>query len=66
MKIDVPIEVMDERCLKCNALDIQVNGTRDLWAGLELVSREFDIQCSHLKLCKWLRKRYEEDKARDK
>lgn len=62
MKIEVPVEVMDKNCLRCNELDIVVNGCRDLWKGLELVARDFDISCSHINLCKRLRKRFEEAK----
>ena len=60
MKVQVPIEVMDESCMKCDNLDIQVNGVRDLWAGDEIVAREFDIRCSHVRLCERLRKRFKE------
>ena len=61
MKVMIPIEVMEEECLKCNDLDIQVNGCNDLWGGQELVSRVLDIQCSHVRLCERLRKRFKED-----
>ena len=60
MKIDIPVEVLDEKCKLCSELDI-VNATSDLWGNGEIVAREFHCSCSHLALCKRLKGRFEKD-----
>ena len=58
MKIDIPVEVLDEKCKLCSELDVDQQWT-DIWDGHQIVAREFHSQCSHLALCKRLKGRFE-------
>lgn len=60
VQIPVPVKVLDESCIKCVYMDIQVNGIYDIWADNEIAAREIDIQCSHVGLCQQLRKKIDE------
>lgn len=59
MKVDIPVELIDEKCLQCRDLDIYITFC-DVWDNNKL-KREWYNRCSHLELCKRLKERYKKN-----
>lgn len=56
--IDIPVTVLDDNCKTCTEFDIHMTGSNDLWAGCKLLVHDVHAECSHLRLCKYLKNRH--------
>lgn len=61
MQINLPVEVINEDCKLCKDLDIALMGMTEVYSGGELVARDFQAYCTHINLCKRLKKRFEKN-----
>lgn len=66
MQIQLPVEVINEDCMLWRDLDIEIMGSTEVYSGEDIVARDFTAYCSHINLCKRLKKRFEKKQEEKK